>query len=207
MPLENLKISTNRVWALWKITEERSSLEHRIHPFEVVSPELTNPNKILEFLSSRVLLKELLAQWRLPFEGLMKDNSGKPFLKNSNLHISLSHSYPYVAAIIDREKSVGIDLEQPKDKLLRIAERVLNVTEQQNAGSNITKHCIYWCAKEALIKIYGKRHLHLANELAIEPFDLAQNGTISGSIIADNTVQEYRLDYHVYDNFVVVLNH
>jgi len=206
MPLENLKNSTNRIWALWRITEERALLEHQIHPFEVVSPELTNPNKILEFISSRVLLQRLLAEWSLPFEGLTKDDAGKPFLKNSDLQISLSHSYPYVAAVIDREKSVGIDLEQPKDKLLRIAGRVLNPQEQKDAANNLVKHCIYWCAKEALIKVYGKRHLHLAKELAIEPFDLAQNGTISGSIIADNTIKNYQLDYHVYDNFVVVLN-
>jgi 4'-phosphopantetheinyl transferase len=206
MPLENLKITANRIWGLWKISEDRQSLEQQIQPFEPVSSELTNPNKILEFLSSRVLLKELLRKWDISYQGLTKDEAGKPYLKNSDLHISLSHSYPYVAALIDQEKSVGIDLEQPKEKLLRIAERVLSKREYENAGNDVVKHCIYWCAKEALIKVYGKRHLHLAKELAIEPFELAQNGVLSGSIIADNTTKNYALDYHVYDNFVVVLN-
>jgi 4'-phosphopantetheinyl transferase len=206
MPLENLKISENRIWGLWKISEDRESLEHQIQPFETISPELTNSNKILEFLSSRVLLKELLKKWDVSFEGLTKDDAGKPYLKNSDLHISLSHSYPYVAALIDKQKSVGIDLEQPKEKLFRIAERVLSKQECENAGSDVVKHCIYWCAKEALIKVYGKRHLHLAKELAIEPFELAQKGVLSGSIIADNTTKNYTLDYHVYDNFVVVFN-
>ena len=36
--------------------------------------------------------------------------------KNHSNPISLTHSFPYVAAQIDKQQSVGIDLEQPKEK-------------------------------------------------------------------------------------------
>jgi phosphopantetheinyl transferase len=111
-----------------------------------------------------------------------------------------------VAAIIDKNKSVGIDLEQPKDKLLRIAHRVLNVDELENAGHDVVKHCVYWCAKETLIKIYGKRHLVLAKDLAIEPFNLQKSGNLLGRILANDMSVTITLYYRVYDNFVVVLN-
>jgi phosphopantetheinyl transferase len=118
----------------------------------------------------------------------------------------LSHSYPYVAAIIHAKKIVGIDLEQPKEKLLRIAPRVLNDVELKDAGDDLTKHCIYWCGKETLIKIFGKRHLHLSKELSIEPFRLQKQGILIGKIIAPEMTDAFQLNYQVYDNFVLVLN-
>src|SRR5690606_11645385 len=111
-----------------------------------------NPRKRLEFLAGRALIRALLREWNLPYPGLTKDAYGKPFLIGSPLHLSLSHSYPFVAAVLHRHKNVGIDLEQPKDKLLRIAPRVLCADELRNAGNDVVKHCVYWCAKEALVK-------------------------------------------------------
>jgi phosphopantetheinyl transferase len=206
MPLENLHDHSDSAWALWHINEDEKTLAAKLLPFEPVPDRITNPLKRLEFLAGRVLIKALLEKWNIKFEGLTKDDAGKPFLKNSTIQISLSHSYPYVAAIIDRHKSVGIDLEQPKDKLFRIAPRVLNTLELQNAGSDMVKHCVFWCAKESLIKIYGKKHLSLINELAISPFTLQKEGILTGNIIAPDMAVMIPLYYRVYDNFVVVLN-
>jgi 4'-phosphopantetheinyl transferase len=206
MPLESLHTHSDSAWALWKITEEEQALAPKVQWHEQVPQYITNSMKRLEFLAGRVLLQELLKIWDLEFTGLTKDDQGKPFFKNLSWHLSLSHSYPYVAAIIDRKKSVGIDLEQPKEKLLRIAPRVLSREELENAGSDIVKHCVYWCAKEALIKVYGKRHLTLAEHLLISPFSLGNEGNLTGRIIADNTVVSVPLYYRVYDNFVVALN-
>jgi 4'-phosphopantetheinyl transferase len=206
MPLETLHDHSDSAWALWKIEEEEKTLAAKIHPFEPVPAAVTNPAKRLEFLAGRVLIQALLEKWSLTFEGLRKDQHGKPFFIGHDINLSVSHSFPYVAAIIHKHKSVGIDLEQPKEKLLRIAARVLNSSELQDAGEDVVKHCVYWCAKETLIKIYGKRHLILASELAIEPFALQKQGNLLGSIIADNTLISIPLVYRVYDNFVVVLN-
>ena len=60
----------------------------------------------------------------------------KPSLDQNSHHISLSHSYPYVAAQIDSH-AVGIDVEQPKEKLLRIAHRVFNKAEVKDAGTDL----------------------------------------------------------------------
>jgi 4'-phosphopantetheinyl transferase len=206
MPLENLHSYPDSAWALWKITEPVSELAGQVYPHEAVPGNLTNPYKILEFLAGRVLIKALLKNWDLQFSGLVKDESGKPFFRELDLHLSLSHSYPYVAAIVHRKQSVGIDLEQPKEKLLRIAPRVLAAGELEDASHDIVKHCVYWCAKETLIKIYGKRHLVLAKNLHIEPFVLQKQGNLTGRIIADDTIEVHQLNYFVYDNFVVALN-
>lgn len=205
MPLDRIYKTPDCIWGFWKVLEDERSLA-TVVPFEKVSDAIANPFKRLEFLAGRVIIKSLLKNWNVDYNGLTKDEFGKPFLANSDIQISLSHSYPYVAAIIHRHKKVGIDLEQPKDKLLRIAPRVLAERELKDAGNDIVKHCVYWCAKEALIKIYGKKDLILAKNLLITPFLLSAEGYLIGRILANNSETAIPLHYIVYENFVVVVS-
>lgn len=205
MPVDRFYHASDSIWGFWKITEDESSLAAGV-PSERVSVDIINPRKRLEFLAGRALIKALLHNWNIPYEGLTKDTYGKPFLVGSAMHISLSHSYPYVAAILHRHKNVGIDLEQPKEKLLKIAPRVLRDDELENAGSIIIKHCIYWCAKETLIKIHGKKDLIFSKNLLVTPFELQERGFLIGRIVADNTETTVPLEYRVYPNFVVAVS-
>jgi 4'-phosphopantetheinyl transferase len=205
MPVDRIFSTSDAVWGLWRIEEEEALLAAEV-PHDVVSDRLSNPLKRLEFLAGRALIKALLATWTLPYHGVRKDLFGKPFLVGSDIHISLSHSYPYVAAILHRCKNVGIDLEQPKTKLLRIAPRILAAVELQDAGEDVVKHCVYWCAKETLIKIYGKKDLIFSKNLLIEPFSMADGGLLIGRILADDTQTAIPLQYIVSGNFVVVVS-
>lgn len=205
MPVDRIYTSPDAIWGYWRILEDEKSLAADV-PEAKPADGLTNPLKRLEFLAVRSLIKALLNHWGVAFEGLRKDPFGKPSLIGPDFEISLSHSYPFVAAIIHRNKKVGIDLEQPKPKLLRIAPRILAWDELLDAGENITKHCVYWCAKEALIKIYGKKDLVFAKNLLITPFDMAAQGHIIGRILANNTETAIPLEYIVSDNFVLVVS-
>jgi 4'-phosphopantetheinyl transferase len=206
MPLENLHNGTNSAWALWKIDEDETYLAAEVAAFETIPAYITNPIKRKEFFAGRVLIKKLLDARGLNFAGLSKDEYGKPSLKVHRYHVSLSYSYPYVAAVIDAVKPVGIDLEQPKDKLLRIAARVLSPAELKDAGEDISKHCVYWCAKESLVKIHGKKDLIFARNLRVEPFFMARSGELIGSIIVNTSQTTIPLQYFDYGTFVVVLN-
>jgi 4'-phosphopantetheinyl transferase len=197
---------SNAAWAIWKINENESVLASMVAPHEKVPEHITNAPKRLEFLAGRVLIKELLNAWGKNFFGLTKDEFGKPYPSGHNFQISLSHSYPYVAAVIDRDKPVGIDLEQPKEKLFKIAARVLDPSELNDAGNDVVKHCIYWSAKEALVKIHGKKDLIFSKNLIISPFSREKQGELIGRIIVNNTETAIPLQYFVYDDFVVVLN-
>ncbi len=206
MPVEKIVRDTNRSWGLWLIRENEKALQEQLGNLYQVPATFTHLNKRLEWLAGRLLIRELLQSVNLQFNGIVKDEYGKPFLKNLPHHISLSHSYPYVAAIIDSEKTVGIDLEQPKEKLLRIAPRILAKDELADAGDNMTKHCVYWCAKEALIKVYGKKDLIFAENLLIRPFTLEKEGNITGRIIVGNTETTIPLQYKIFKDFVVAFN-
>jgi 4'-phosphopantetheinyl transferase len=206
MPLEKTVNEGTWGWALWKITEDETELQLISQFDEPVPTTITNSQKRLEWIAGRILTRNLLAKFGVPYTGMIKDEYGKPFLKDSMWQISLSHSFPFVAVILHREKPVGIDLEQPKDKLLRVAPRVLSPSEREDAGTDVTKHCIYWCAKETLIKIYGKKDLILAENLIISPFSQAMEGHIIGRIIVSDNERLIPLYYQVFPGFVLVFN-
>jgi phosphopantetheinyl transferase len=207
MPLEKLEFQPDkRAWGIWKIMEDEQSLLNQVIDYESISNTITHPEKRLEFIAGRVLARNLLEALGRPFEGVVKDFFGKPFYKQNTFQLSLSHSYPYVAALTDINQSVGIDLEQVKKKLLKIGPRVLHASEQHDAGNDEIKHCIYWCAKEALVKIHGKKDLVFSEHLLIHPFKLEKEGQLTGKIIVNETESIIPLQYFVYDNFVVVFN-
>jgi 4'-phosphopantetheinyl transferase len=204
MPLEKIIVETGRAWALWRITEDEKSLAQQIDAHEQVSDTVTNPQKRLEWLAGRVATKAVMKSLQRNFQGITKDEFGKPYLTGYDLQLSLSHSFPYVAVLVDEKGSVGIDLEQPKEKLLRIASRVHHENELMDLGTDIVKHCIYWCAKESLIKLHGRKDLIFAENMFIEPFQRDEEGDITGKIIIGGTETLIPLHYIVYTNFVLV---
>jgi 4'-phosphopantetheinyl transferase len=207
MPLEKLEFhAEKRAWGIWKITEDEHTLLDQVKLYESIPDIITHPQKRLESIAGRVLARNLLEALGKPFGGVTKDVYGKPYFKENVYQLSLSHSFPYVAAITDIRKSVGIDLEQIKKKLIKIGPRVLHPSELYDASNNETKHCIYWCAKEAMIKIYGKKDLMFSEHLLVSPFKLEKEGFLMGKIKANETETSIPLQYFVYDNFVVVFN-
>lgn len=203
MPIIDLNGVNRGKIALWHITEDENYLADQLKP-TACPTKIISPQKRLEWLAGRLLLRHLVHSSGLIYHGIEKDAFGKPFLKNHDHHISLSHSYPYVAAQINPSHSVGIDIEQPKEKLLRIAPRILDSTEQENAGNDIIKHCVYWSAKEVLYKIYGKRGLLFTNHLKLQPFELKESGDLKGWIEADGTKAFAELQYIVTEDYVLV---
>lgn len=206
MPLERLVHEGTRTWGLWNITESEQEFEAWLAKNQEIPPVIHNAQKRLEWLAGRVLTQSLLEKRGLPFRGITKNEHGKPFLSSYSFHLSLSHSYPFVAAIVDELYPVGIDLEQPKAKLIRVAPRVLAADELADAGTIVEKHCIYWCAKETLIKIYGKKDLVLAENIHVDAFELSQTGQILGRIIVNEQQSLIPLYYRVFSDFILVFS-
>lgn len=190
-------------WAIWHVTETEEQLSSGI--VGVLPSEIINEKKRLEWLGSRHLILTLCNHLGLRFFGIRKNDFGKPHLEKYPHHISLSHSFPFVAAQIDYDRPVGIDLEQPREKLLKIAPRILSSTELKDAGDDVVKHCVIWCAKEALFKIHGgKGGLHFSNQLNLKPFQLQEEGSLTGIISENGTKTQVELNYEVNPDFVLV---
>ena len=203
MPLQEInKSGIGQAWALWYIEETEEELSFASQ--ESCPDDILHAQKRLEWLAARTLIKTLLEEFGLDYYGLRKDEFGKPFLKEHPHQISLTHSFPYVAAQIDPLYPVGIDLEQPKEKLKIIAHRIFNAEEVRDAGDDLIKLCIYWSAKEALYKIHGKRNILFTHHLSITPFALAQSGKINGKIQLPDKETAVPLRYRVTPDFVIV---
>jgi 4'-phosphopantetheinyl transferase len=203
MPLIKIETNTQGGWAVWHITESEIELRAMSSPARE-HLESRYPIKRIESLASRMLTEKLAKELNLPFSGIEKDAHGKPFLPNSEANVSLTHSYPYVAVQISTLSSVGIDVEKPSSKVVKVASRVFNKQERYDAGDELIKNCIYWCAKEALYKIYGKRGLSYADNLLVEPFTLASDGKLDAVIKTGNEKQLVKLGYLVLKDAVIV---
>jgi len=206
MSLKKITQNADHSWGLWKIEEDEAHLAKEIGVHEGIPESLTNPKKRMEWLAGRNLVKMLMEKSGLRFHGIVKDEFGKPFPAQSSHQLSLSHSFPYVAAYLHKSESVGIDLEQPKEKLFRIAPRILDNEELTIAGADLTKHCVIWCAKEVLVKVHGKKDLVFAKNLKISPFSVNSMGEITGRIIVNNHNTIVPMYYEVHKDFIVVLN-
>ncbi len=203
MPLIKIQhTDTQSAWALWFISEKEEEFTSLLK--ERPESSIIHTTKRLEWLAGRMLLQQLTEQFGLEYHGTTKDEFGKPFLTDLPHHISLSHSYPYAAAQIDLHTAVGIDLEQPKAKLLTVANRILAADELLDAGNDIVKHCVYWCAKEAMYKVYGKKGLFFSEHLHVQPFILKNTGDIYGEINLDDRSCSQMMSYQIQPEYVLV---
>ena len=203
MPLSKIEsLGTGRAWGLWFITEMEPDLSFL--SFESCPEDVVHPQKRLEWLAGRALIRTLVEKTNLTYDGIRKDEFGKPFLKTHPHSISLSHSFPYVAAQIDLTQAVGIDVEQPKEKLRQVGPRVLAPNEVADANGDVTKLCIYWCAKEALYKIHGRRNILFSDHLQVDPFPLSSTGRLKGRIQVSGNNTTIVLGYRVTGDYVLV---
>jgi 4'-phosphopantetheinyl transferase len=203
MPLIKMQPTGNQcAWALWYISETEQEFYSILE--ERPASNIIHSSKRLEWMAGRVLLQQLVEKFGLEYQGTTKNEFGKPLLINLPHHVSLTHSFPYVAAQIDLMLEIGIDLEQPKAKLLTIAQRILSHNELMDAGNDVVKHCVYWCAKETMYKAYGKKGLHFSDQLHVKPFELLNAGDLYGKINANEIPRELLMTYIIQPDYVLV---
>ena len=202
-----VKINDNSFWAAWKIEESLLQLfdllqfpEAEIHKMELT---IHHPKKKLEWTAGRLALQALLTHLHLPEWKLAKDPFGKPHLLNHKIQISLANSFPFATSIIHRNQSVGIDIEHPTEKLLRVAHKFLNEHELGLANNNLNLLCIFWCAKECIYKIHGRKMLSFKEHMHIQTFN--QNN-ITVQVRSPNFFATHHLNIECLSDFYVLYN-
>lgn len=193
-------------WALWHICEDEEALL-KAAPFTAQELEelqqLKVPQRRMEWLASRVLLKMLAEEQGIHRPQVQKDGFGKPFIAHATLQVSLSHAFPYAAAIIHRRQPVGIDIEHSRQQLLRIRHKFLHPEELSRAGEDLQLLGVYWSAKEALYKLYGRKALLFGEQIRIEPFKLQQSGSLQGWLLTKSAKECYTLHYCHFQDLIV----
>ena len=180
MPLTDHHITEkNGQMALWHITESEAFFLEKLPLTDADRTDLNarKGRRRLEWLAGKYLV-QLLIDFKFK---IIKDAFGKPHLKGSDLHISISHSSAYAAAIVS-PNPVGIDIQEVTPRLDRIAWRVMNDSKlkQLDPIHRLDHLHTYWCAKEALYKAYGWRELDFRKNIVIDPFIFPEKGLEKG---------------------------
>jgi phosphopantetheinyl transferase len=188
MSLESLISCENNTiaYAVWRITESEEELRQLLAT--TIDPGLCNvishPIKRKEWLATRLAYQYLCKRMDIHCYPIHKNTYGKPYLAGdhttSPLYVSLSHSFPFVAAILSTQTPIGIDIQRPNSKLLRIQNKYLSPAEIVDSYASIEKLCIYWCAKEAIYKAYVHTYPFPLSYIHIPSFIQALQGTIEG---------------------------
>jgi 4'-phosphopantetheinyl transferase len=190
---------------IWEITEDFFSLFGML---ELTGEEIEtlnsfkNYNRKLEWLSVRVLLTEMTG----PDVKIFYRGNRKPFLTGENRQISISHSNKLTSIILSRKHRVGLDLEYVSNKISTLAGKFLTVAEEQAVSSEFWKYhvYIYWCAKETLYKICDKQNINFRENIIIDPFIPASQGTITGRVHTDAIREDFVLHYFKYQDYTIV---
>ncbi len=156
-----------------------------------------------QLLAARYLLQELTTQ---PSLIIAYTTHGKPFIKDSEYHISISHTKQFIALILSKEKKVGIDIEILDKRILRIENKFLRPDEKSFINQNhyLEQLYIIWSTKEVLFKIHEKGGIIFKENLRIHPFPYLSKGTLQATIITNEYQKTYTVNYETIDDLIIV---
>ena len=154
---------------VWEIEETLTFFETFPSCWSIA--EVVNPIKKLESTAARYCLHQLATEFDTL--QLVQNDRNRPFFKDSDWHISLTHSYPFVAAACSRKNRIGIDVEKPGRNIEKIAPRFLSASELAKWKEHSNLLTLAWSAKESVYKAVGKPGLSFQKEIEIG--DLNQN--------------------------------
>ncbi|MEL6862911.1 MAG: 4'-phosphopantetheinyl transferase superfamily protein [Bacteroidota bacterium] len=191
---------------LWRITETEDFFLDRMVltlPEEKRLAEIKGHRR-LEWLSSRWLLH--IMSGRSIRSACLHDSFGKPYIANSSFEISISHSKE-LAAVMAAPRSVGIDIQKLVTKIGRIEYKFMREIESKSLEieSRIPHLHIYWGAKEALYKAYGRKKLDFKAHIHIQPFSFnPYSGRFYGAIHKEDFSAHYSLWYENIEDYILV---
>lgn len=184
MPLkETIKTANDSTIGLWQIEESIKELlaKYQLKEFEKERFSIIKSEKRQkEWIAARILLEILLgnktAIGYLP--------NGKPYLINTNINISISHTANLVAVIINPILLVAIDIEQISEKVTRVKHKFLSSNELTFIALHkqpTLSMLLAWSAKETLYKLAGKENIDFINAYCLTPFTTKKKGIIEAT--------------------------
>jgi 4'-phosphopantetheinyl transferase len=198
-------INDHSIYALWKITESVEELRSAIslrEGEERLYNTFVAESRQKQWLAYRILIRELLKPDEFPVE---YDVTGKPFLADSDFHISVTHTDDLAAVIISRHARVGIDIEKMKPRIEKVREKFINPEETAfiTTERELEQLTLAWCAKEALYKLFGLKNLDFRENMLVEiP---AQAGmTFNAMICFGGKRYKYRLHSKLIGSYIMV---
>jgi len=190
-------INSNTSLAIWKIEESEDFFTQAVS----LQREITHPHKRLQHLAGRYLLKFLYPDF--PDEEILIANTRKPYLPYEQYHFSISHCGNFAAAIVSKTERVGIDIEIPTTKVLKIQNKFLNENEISNIQHsilNIQLNTLLWSCKEAMYKWWGWGEVDFKKMLQLQFISINEEGNMLAKFVHHNIKANLQLHYKLFEN-------
>lgn len=196
---------------VWKIEETEEFFKGNVPHHR----DVTHPHKRVQHLAGRFLLQYLFPYF--PYELIEIADTRKPFIPDERFHFSISHCGDYAAAIVSTASRVGVDIEIPSEKVLKIQDKYLSEQEREifNIQSAIINNhlpgsslrtddsnlpTLLWSAKEAVFKWYGNGEVDFRKHTQLKKLH-------AGEEIIDcfftKTQSELKINYRLFDRLVL----
>lgn len=184
---------------VWKIEETEDFFKGNVPQHR----EVTHPHKRLQHLAGRFLLQYLFPDF--PYELIQIADTRKPFLPDERYHFSISHCGDYAAAIVSSKNRVGVDVEEPVEKILTIQNKFLSDKEKEQFLDEFkTTHfrlpTLFWSAKESVFKWYGNGGVDFRQHIQL--FNLQEEKQTIDCFFAKNE-SELVIHYRHFDGLVL----
>jgi phosphopantetheinyl transferase len=184
---------------IWKIEETEEFFKGNVPQHR----DVTHPHKRLQHLAGRFLLQFIFPDF--PYELIRIADTRKPFLPDEQFHFSISHCGDYAAAIVSKERRVGVDIEIPTEKVFKIVHKFLEEKEQKRFYDDLTTHhsqlvTLLWSCKESVFKWYGNGEVSFKEHIQLQKL---HEGTETIDCFFSKTNQQLTIHYREFDHLVL----
>lgn len=197
MPLYRDFSDNNATILVWKYDESDDlDINYLLEPENKDKVKDYHPKKLLEVLMVRKLLKSLKPMSKILYQ------EREPFLYPKDAEISITHSFPFAAIAISKNK-IGIDLEKFNPKILRLIDKFTFEEERVfiPLDNEVTFYTIIWSVKESMYKIHHSKHWSLKKHYEVYPFELKHLHHIKCRVHDDKISDELRARVEFFDDY------
>ena len=216
MPLIQRIQEKELTYGIWKVSETIDELlslfGNRSECYASQLEQFHYEGRKLEWLAVRALLKEMLGEEC----EIGYTNSGKPYLKDSDWNVSISHTKGYVTVALSLTDTIGIDIEQYSDRVRKVSKRFIREDEMvsiqdarlqtsllEGRENEVYAMLLHWSAKESIFKIMEQIDVDFLQNLHVYPFTLSQTGSFIGKEYGSPERKEFRIQYMLHPDFVL----
>lgn len=189
---------------IWKIEEAEEFFKGNVPHHR----DVTHPHKRLQHLAGRFLLQYLFPYF--PYELIEIADTRKPFIPDERFHFSISHCGDYAAAIVSKTSRVGVDIEIPSEKVLKIQDKYLSKEERElfniqystinNQLQDFGLPTLLWSAKEAVFKWYGNGEVDFRRHTQLKQL---HTGDEAIDCFFTKTQSDLKVEYRLFDKLVL----
>lgn len=203
MPLyKEIILKENAKLYLWKITEDSGEL-HRAVKLNTSSQNRVDSMKSVSHQKGFLAVRMLLQHIGYTDFDLYYDAFGKPHLTDGKC-ISISHSHTFSAIAISDQR-IGLDVEQVKEKILKIASRFMDVSHLENLSEidKRIKATVIWGIKESIFKIKNIEGISFRNHIFEEDFSF-EDKKASAILKHENKEENFDILFDSIEDYIFV---